>query len=159
MDKCQELFAATPPLEALKILLSLAVTEGVGHKKGVQCKLDFIDISRAYFHAKARRSIYSKLPPGDNQPGMVGRLNKAMYGTRDAAQNWECEYREFMVKTGFTACRSSPCIYWHKQRDIRGVIHGDGFTILGSEDNLLWFRQESAKRFKAKFRGMLGPGD
>ena len=33
-DKREDLFAATPPLEALKILLSLAVTEGVGYRKG-----------------------------------------------------------------------------------------------------------------------------
>ena len=30
-DKRQDLFTATPPLEAKKILFSLAVTEGVGH--------------------------------------------------------------------------------------------------------------------------------
>ena len=33
-DKREYLFAATPPLEALKILLSLALTEGIGYTKG-----------------------------------------------------------------------------------------------------------------------------
>ena len=33
-DKRTDLFAATPPLEAKKILFSLAVTEGVGHPRG-----------------------------------------------------------------------------------------------------------------------------
>ena len=37
-DKRDDLFAATPPLEALKILLSLAVTEGVGYIKGKEKK-------------------------------------------------------------------------------------------------------------------------
>ena len=51
-------------------------------------KLDFIDVRRVYFHAKARREVYVKLPAEDSEEGMCGRLNKAMYGTRDAAQNW-----------------------------------------------------------------------
>jgi len=54
--KRDDLFAATPPLEAKKALLSMAVTEGIGFKRGHRQsgkKLDFIDIRRAYFHAKA----------------------------------------------------------------------------------------------------------
>ena len=107
------LFAATPPLEAKKILFSLAVTEGVGyrHKKVMGIKLDFIDIRRACFHSKARREIHIQLPREDHTEGMCGILNKAMYGTRDAAQNWEYEYSEFMETVGFRRGKASPCIF------------------------------------------------
>ena len=87
-QKREDLFAATPPLEAKMILLSLAVTEGVGYQPGCKTrgyKLDFIDVRRAYFHATARRSVYVELPAEDDQPGMCGTLKKAMYGTLDAA--------------------------------------------------------------------------
>ena len=99
MAKREDLFAATLPLEAIRLLLSFAVTEGVGYQKGKELegmKLDFIDVRRAYFQAKARRSVYVKLPEEDATPGYVGKLLKSMYGTRDAAQNWEAEYCEFM---------------------------------------------------------------
>ena len=33
-DKRDDLFAATPPLEALNLLMSMAMTEGVGYEKG-----------------------------------------------------------------------------------------------------------------------------
>ena len=33
-DTRDDLFAATPPLEALNILMSLAMTEGYGYQKG-----------------------------------------------------------------------------------------------------------------------------
>ena len=59
---------------------------------GVQ-KLLFVDVKRAYFYAKARRDVYVKLPAEDWEEGMCGKLNKAMYGTRDAASNWEHKYR------------------------------------------------------------------
>ena len=65
MDKRLDLFAATPPLEAKKALFSAAVTEGIGYKRGdwqSGMKLDFIDISRAFFQAEAIRDVYVELP-------------------------------------------------------------------------------------------------
>ena len=57
MDKREDLFAATPPLEAKKLLFSQAVTEGIGYLNGQKeqgMKIDFIDISRAFFQADSR---------------------------------------------------------------------------------------------------------
>ncbi len=45
--------------------------------------------------------MYVELPKEDQQEGMCCRLKKAMYGTRDAAQNWELEYTEIMTEVGF----------------------------------------------------------
>ena len=50
-------------------------------------KIDFVDISRAYFQAAAIREVYVELLVEDVAPGMRGRLVKSMYGNRDAAQN------------------------------------------------------------------------
>ena len=145
-DKSQELFAGTPPLEAKKMLMSLATTHGIGIGQGAHLKLDFIDISRAYFHAAARRDVYVRLPQEDHEEGMVGKFMKAMYGTRDAAQNWEAEYRSFMIEhCGFNQCMSTPCMFWHTERKIRVVIHGDDFTVLGTHEGLMWFRKWSRK--------------
>ena len=46
-DRRADLFAATPPLAALKMLLSLATTEGIGYERGRAekgMKLEFLDI-------------------------------------------------------------------------------------------------------------------
>ena len=51
--------------------------------------MDFIDVRRAYFYAESKRTVYADLPPEDHEDGMCGKLLKFMYGTRDAAQNWE----------------------------------------------------------------------
>ena len=80
-EKRLDLFAATPPLEAKKLLFSLAVTEGIGFKNGNRShgmKLMFIDITRAYYYAKARRRIFIQLPDGDREPGMCGLLNMSL---------------------------------------------------------------------------------
>ena len=161
MDKREDLFSATPPLEAKKMLLSWAVTEGIGCKQGVRehgMNIDFIDVRRAYFHAKARRRVFVKLPEEDHEEGMCGMLIQAMYGTRDAAQNWEFEYVYFMGKIGFSKSRATPCMFYHSERGIRVVIHGDDFTILGNEIELDWFRERISDKFEVKFRARLGPG-
>ena len=142
------------------MLMSMAVTEGIGYrgndKKGGNT-LEFIDVRRAYFRARVRRLVYVRLPEEDNQEGMCGRLNKAMYGALDAAQNWEMEYVEFMESIGFRRGQSTPCIFWHVEKGIRAVIHGDDFTLLGNEASLDWFRERIQEKFEVKFRGRLGP--
>ena len=76
-SKREDLFAATPPLEAKKLLFSLAVTEGCGYQAGCRdngCSIDFIDVRRAYFHARARRDVFIALPEEDQENGMCGKL-------------------------------------------------------------------------------------
>ena len=92
MYRRDDLFAATPPLEALKVILSLAVIEGLGFQRGDRkggMKIGFIDARRAYFHAKAKRDVYLALTDEDWEEVMCRQPVKSMYGTRDAVQNWE----------------------------------------------------------------------
>jgi len=155
MDKREDLFAATPPLEAKKILFSMAVTDNGNRAKPL--KLDFIDVRRAYFHARAKREVFIELPEEDMEMGMCGKLDKSMYGTRDAAQNWETEYTAFLTGIGMRQGISNPCIFTHDKRNIRLVIHGDDLTILAEEEDLDWIRKEIVKKFEVKFRARLGP--
>ena len=74
-------------------------------------KLLFIDVSRAYFYAPSRRQVFVKLPDEDAEPGMCGRLNVSMYGTRDAAANWEEKYSQHLIDNGFERGASSPCVF------------------------------------------------
>ncbi len=109
-DKREDLFAATPPLDAFKIILSIAVMKDKA--------LDFIDVRRACFHAEARRDIFVNLPKEDPQhgSGKCGRLIRAMYGTRDAAQNWEYAYVDFMESAGFVRGIVNPCGFENEEK-------------------------------------------
>ena len=85
-------FAATPPLEALRPLASMVVTGDPGPDPASEVVLGFLDISRAHPHCPKHRKVYIRLPPEDPSSGdraMRGRLNMALYGTRDAGQNFE----------------------------------------------------------------------
>ena len=120
-------------------------------------KLNFINVRRAYFHAKARREVYVALPEEDYEEGKCGRLLKAMYGTRDAAQNWEYAYVEALEAMGFKRGKATPCAFYMEVRNLRLVVHGDDFTVLGMEVDLDWFRRKISEVFEVKFRGRIGP--
>ena len=63
-DSRIDLFAATPPLEAKKKIVSFAGTEGYGFDRDDRdngIELDLIDIRKAYFNALARRAVYVEL--------------------------------------------------------------------------------------------------
>jgi len=158
-DKREDLFAATPPVEAKKLLLALAMTEGYGYDakgRAHDLMLDFIDVRRAFFHAPCRREVYVELPAEDSEPGMCGKLVMAMYGTRDAPQNWEFEYTDFMTGLGFVSGKATPCLFYHEPRNLRVVVYGDDFTVLGSEQELDWFRKQMKQRYEVEFKARLG---
>ena len=73
-----DLFAATTPLEGVKLVVSDAASA-----ESEDVVLAVIDVRRAYFYAKAKRKLYVELPPEDWQEGdehMCGRLNYSLYG-------------------------------------------------------------------------------
>ena len=59
-----ESHALTPPLEALKEMLSEIATFECGEKV-----VALVDVRRAYFYAPARRRVFVELPPEDYQAG------------------------------------------------------------------------------------------
>ena len=79
-------FASTPPLESLKIMLSRCIT-GKRRTPAEEKVLGLYDIIRAHFHSRARRTIVIKVPKEDDEcVSGYAVLDKAMYGTKDAAQ-------------------------------------------------------------------------
>ena len=136
--KRTDLFAATPPLEALKLILSMAATQNRGEVVMVN------DVSRAFFHAKVKRDVYVALPAEDRGPGdesKCAKLEYSLYGTRDAAINWHDEYSQQLVSHGFLQGKASPCVFYHPQRHIQTMVHGDDYVSTGMPTQLQWLQQ------------------
>ena len=58
-------FAATPPIEALRILVSLAARGNTKTKRPRRMLL--LDVSRAHWHPEAKRDVHVRLLPEDPQ--------------------------------------------------------------------------------------------
>ena len=104
-----EWYASTPPLEALKVVL-LEVATGTHGRKVVA----LLDVRRAYFYAPARRRVFVELPLEDYQADhehMRGLLRYSLWGTRDAAQNWEEELASTLSDLKLTRGIECPCVW------------------------------------------------
>ena len=113
------------------------------------------DVARAFFEAPAMRNICIEIPKedmseADRRHDKVGHLRMSLYGTRDAAMNWQEEVAKEMRKWGFTRGQYNPCLYYHRQRNLRTFLHGDDFATVGTREGVQWFKTTLESRFEIK---------
>ena len=161
-------FAPTPPLEALRTVLSLAATtvgtwrpchDPVSERR---TQISLLDISRAYFNAKVDpgSATYVQLPEEDKDAETkCARLLRHMYGTRAAADGWQEEYSVFLVETlKFRQGAATPCIFRHPTKEIVVTVHGDDFTAVGPKSDLDWYEEAMRGNYELTSQPRLGPG-
>ena len=162
-------FAPTPPLEALRSVLSLAATS-IGDWRPCYDKeserrtqISLMDVARAYFNAKLDPGVstYVQLPAEDSDSeNMCAKLIRHMYGTRAAADGWQEEYSTFLVETlRFSQGASSPCVFRHPTKELMMSVHGDDFTTVGAKEDLDWLESEMQAHYELTIQPRLGPGD
>ena len=93
------------------------------------------DVSRAFFEAPASRKIAvtlpdEALPENEKGTGMVGILKMSIYGTRDAAANFQKEVWRLMTRLGFSQSKYNVSLY-HKRAGYGGVASGDSIGAGG----------------------------
>ena len=165
----QSFVAPAPPLEALRTVLSLAVTSVGDHrpnhdpKSPQRTQISLIDVKRAYFNARidpAEPPTFVELPPEDEDTGnMCAQLLRHMYGTRPAADGWQEEYSTMLVSLGFRQGDACPNVFHHAVRRIVCSVHGDDFTASGPADALDWFEAAVGEHYELDIGPRLGPGD
>ena len=160
-------FAPAPPLEAVRIAISFAMTRTGDHqpdwdpKSHRRMQLSFIDVKGAYFNAKIDKDsapCYVELPPEDpDHATHCGELLRHMYGTRSAADGWQEEYSTMLVRLGFVQGNSSANVFFHKRRGIAVSVHGDDLTACGPADSLNWYEAAVAAEYEISVGPRLGP--
>ena len=94
-----------------------------------------------------------EIPPEDWEPGdeaKCARLRSSLYGTRDAARNWEEELRKFLESIGGKVGVASTCVYSFGNKDVKAAVHGDDLILSGQPEELEWIRQEFTKIFEIR---------
>ena len=97
-------------------------------------KMLVINVSRAHFHPPSVRELYITLPLEDSSPGMVGRLLRTLYGTRDAANQWDAFFNKEIGELGYKVGSSNPCL--HRDWFSIGWRHGDDLVFAGEDGHM-----------------------
>ena len=153
-----DLYAATPNIEAFRLLVSLLASRGRGGPGTWRALV--VDISRAFMYADVKQPTWVELPEEDPQFGrnMVARLLKAMYGTREAPLAWQEHVEKVLTSLGFKQGVLNPCIYHHPKAGVYLVHHVDDFFAVGAKGSLEWLRGELAREFQHGIKSsLLGP--
>ena len=105
----EDLFAAMPPFEMVKVLLVRSVQRR-GRVKKVR-KIIVIDVSKAHLYAPVDLgdTAYVDMPPECSKLGVCGKLQYWLYGMRPASHGWQEEYTRRLIAMGSLGWEASPC--------------------------------------------------
>jgi hypothetical protein len=138
----------------VKFLITSAANRS---RRGELRKVMLIDISKVHLYAPIEGEQYVDLPPERAHPGRCAKLLYTLYGLRTAASSWEREYSRTLEEVGFQPGRASKRTFFHEQRGVRIVVHGEDFIVEGAEADLRWTRSILEAKYLVKMRALLGP--
>ena len=145
-QRVDELFAGTPSLGTVKVALAHAM-------KRADYKIMVMDVKCAFLYGEIKRNVYIELPhvdPKYGDGGLVGKLKKSMYGTRDAPQIWAEVVRSAMESLGYKQSVYQPSVYYHPTKDVMIVVHVDDFLCAGSGKDLEELYAGLSRKFDIK---------
>ena len=154
-----DLFAATPPLEALRMLIRMSRLSHLRKSSRRKWKLMFIDVKKAHLNAKLEddEHVYVDLPDEAGAAGKCGKLRRWLYGMRPAASSWEREYSERLEAAGYIRGKSAPTTFFNPASRSRCVVHGDDFTFMAEDAELKRMANLMSEWYDIKVRAVLGP--
>jgi hypothetical protein len=121
-----------------------------------------MDVMNAFLNAQVTDDLYMEQPPGfqygDNK--MVCKLNKAVYGIKQAPNLWNGEIDQFLQANGCKPCKSDSCIYLYdctkRGRDIIiGIFVDDIVIAYHPDDTGMWINLKTRlmNKYKVKDAG------
>ncbi|KAF0921521.1 hypothetical protein E2562_009262 [Oryza meyeriana var. granulata] len=120
-----EVFAPVARIESVRLLLALAAQEG--------WPVHHMDVKSAFLNGELIEEVYVRQPPGFTVAGhedKVLRLDKALYGLRQAPRAWNAKLDETLVALGFSHSASEHAIYARGKGASR-LLMGDRFASDG----------------------------
>jgi hypothetical protein len=87
-------------------------------------ELQQLDFDTAFLNAPVHEDIYKEQPEGFHvgAANMACKLNKAIYGLKQASHEWNRTIDTFMKSLGYRALRSDPCVYIKCSKTDRLII-------------------------------------
>jgi len=113
-----------------------------------------MDVKTAFLNGTLKEEIYMKVPEGIIcNIGNVCKLNKAIYGLKQAARCWFEVFEQALKQCGFKNSPVDPCIYVKDQDDINKniyvLLYVDDLVIATSNSETMNnFKQYLMTRFR-----------
>ena len=102
------IFSTVVKMSTIRVVMAIAAAEDYN--------LSSVDVRQAYLHATLTENIYMRVPPSyprfdrNGQP-LVLKLNKSLYGLKQAGREWNKLLVAFLVEWGFTQSVIDVCMF------------------------------------------------
>ena len=123
----RETFAPVLKYKTLRVMLALSQTSK-------HIKMKQLDVKTAFLNAKVNENIYMSIPEGmnvinnnniNNNNNKVLKLNKALYGIKQAPNEWNKDINDYMVSImKFTQCVKDTCVYTKISKNNNIIMFG-----------------------------------
>lgn len=147
----EETFAPVIRHSGIRFLLTVALkNDSIAHH---------VDIETAYLNSDIEEEIFVHQPKGFEVNGkehLVCKLNKAVYGLKQAARQWNLKLKEVMKKLHFKPSESEPCIFQNiKHHNFMVGVYVDDLIVIGREDEVQQFKKDLASLLRITDKGEL----
>lgn len=100
-----ETYSPVVKYTSMRFLFALAVKHDL--------RIRQLDVVTAFLHGELKEEIYMLQPEGFNDgSGQVCRLQKSLYGLKQASRNWYERLNTVLADTGMERCDADPCVYY-----------------------------------------------
>ena len=123
----ERFWSPTAECHTQRVLAAVAAARGM-----TVCRFDVVG---AYLYARLEEPVKVRAPAWSATelmpPGCVLSLRKAVYGLREAAQDWNVEYDRTLVQYGWEPSIIDPALYVYRQKGdyMLATLHVDDFIV------------------------------
>ena len=79
-----------------------------------------LDVKNVFLHGTLSETVYCSQSAGfvdSSRLDMVFRLNKSLYGLKQASQAWYSLFAMFLLTLGFTEAKADPSLFVYRRGD------------------------------------------
>ena len=122
-----------------------------------------IDIRQAYLQAELPEYLYMRVPPGipsfnEKRQPLVCRLNRSLYGLKQAGREWGVLFASFLISWGFIRSSIDTCLFTYAKSGLILwiLVYVDDCIIVDNDESLrARFVADLSRRFPVDDRGEL----